>query len=92
MFIGKRSCAAFGNSSGDREMLEWIAAGDGARLAMLVLHDDPAREFAYGPAGNLPDTRIGRFPDALMIEARSRGWTVISMQNYWTRMFAFDQG
>jgi hypothetical protein len=92
MFIGKRPCAAFGNSTGDCEMLEWTAAGDGARLAMLVHHDDPAREFAHGPVGNLPNTRIGRFPDALMIEARSRGWTVISMQNDWTRMFAFDQG
>ncbi len=50
LFIGKRPYAAFGNSDGDREMLEWTAAGEGARLMMLVLHDDAEREYAYGPA------------------------------------------
>jgi phosphoglycolate phosphatase-like HAD superfamily hydrolase len=50
LFIGERPVAAFGNSGGDREMLEWTAAGDGARLMMLVLHDDAEREYAYGPA------------------------------------------
>jgi hypothetical protein len=49
VFIGKRPAAAFGNSGGDREMLEWTAAGDGARLMMMVLHDDAEREYAYGP-------------------------------------------
>jgi phosphoglycolate phosphatase-like HAD superfamily hydrolase len=90
MFIGKRPYAAFGNSDGDRQMLEWTGAGDGARLKMLVYHDDPMREYAYGPAGGLPDTKIGTFSDALMAEAKLRGWTVISMKNDWKRMFYFD--
>ena len=55
LFIGKRPQIAFGNSDGDREMLEWTTAGDGARLGLLVLHDDAEREFAYGPANGLPD-------------------------------------
>ena len=55
--IGRRPDAAFGNSTGDREMLEWTDAGTGARLKMLVLHDDAAREYAYGPAAGLPDTQ-----------------------------------
>ncbi len=55
--IGRRPRFAFGNSIGDREMLEYTKAGDGARLAMLVLHDDGAREYAYGPARGLPDTQ-----------------------------------
>src|SRR6476469_6521089 len=60
--IGRRPYAAFGNSTGDRQMLEYTTAGDGARLAMLVLHDDAKREYAYGPATGLPDTRVGDFP------------------------------
>jgi hypothetical protein len=56
LFIGKRPQAAFGNSGGDQQMLEWIQAGGGARLMMLVHHDDATREYAYGPAGGLPDT------------------------------------
>ena len=50
LMIGRRPYAAFGNSTGDRQMLEYTKAGDGARLAMLVLHDDAKREYAYGPA------------------------------------------
>jgi phosphoglycolate phosphatase-like HAD superfamily hydrolase len=90
MFIGKRPYAAFGNSNGDRAMLDWTGAGAGARLEMLVHHDDPAREYAYGLAGNLPDTKVGTFSDALMAESKSRGWTVISMKNDWKRIFPFD--
>jgi LysM repeat protein/phosphoserine phosphatase len=52
-FIGRRPIAAFGNSGGDRQMLEWTAAGDGPRLMMLVFHDDAEREYAYGPANGL---------------------------------------
>ena len=55
--IGRRPYAAFGNSTGDRQMLEYTWAGDGARLAMLLLHDDAKREYAYGPAQGLPDTQ-----------------------------------
>ena len=89
LFIGKRPHAAFGNSVGDREMLEWTGAGSGARLRMLVHHDDARREFAYGPAGGLADTKIGTFPDSLMTEAKARGWTVISMKSDWKQIFAF---
>ena len=88
LFIGKRPYAAFGNSTGDREMLEWTGAGDGARLKMLVHHDDEEREYAYGPAGGLPDTKVGTFSLSLMDEAKSRGWTVISMKSDWKRIFA----
>jgi len=87
LFIGKRPYVAFGNSSGDREMLEWTGAGDGARLKMLVLHDDAEREYAYGPADGLPDTKVGTFPQALMDEAKQKGWVVISMKNDWKTIF-----
>jgi phosphoglycolate phosphatase-like HAD superfamily hydrolase len=91
LFIGKRPCAAFGNSTGDREMLEWTQAGDGARLMMLVLHDDPTREYAYGPAAGLPDTKVGTFTQALYDEAKSKGWNVISMKKDWKHIFAFEK-
>jgi phosphoserine phosphatase len=87
LFIGKRPYAAFGNSGGDREMLEWTGAGDGARLKMLVLHDDGAREYAYGPANGLPDTKVGTFSQALADEAKAKGWVVISMKNDWKTIF-----
>ena len=66
------------------------AAGAGARLKMLVLHDDAAREYAYGPAQGLPDTKVGTFTQALYDEAKKNGWTVISMKNDWKRIFAFE--
>jgi hypothetical protein len=87
LFIGERPQIAFGNSNGDREMLEWTTAGDGARHGFLVLHDDAAREFAYGPANGLPDSAIGTFSQALMDEAKARGWTVISMKDDWKTIF-----
>jgi hypothetical protein len=89
LFIGKRPCAAFGNSAGDQQMLEWTQAGNGARLMMLVLHDDPEREYAYGPADGLPDTKVGTFPDSLMAEAKKRGWVILSMKNDWKHIFGF---
>ncbi len=82
LVIGRRPYAAFGNSDGDRQMLEWTQAGDGARLMMLVHHDDAAREYAYGPKSH-----VGTFSDALMAESKRRGWTVISMKNDWNRVF-----
>lgn len=91
LFIGKRPYAAFGNSPGDKQMLAWTQAGDGARLMMLVLHDDPTREYAYGPANGLPDTKVGTFTQALYDEAKSKGWNVISMKNDWKRIFTFDK-
>jgi hypothetical protein len=90
LMIGRRPYAAFGNSTGDQQMLEYTAAGDGARLMMLVLHDDAQREYAYGPAQGLPDTKVGTFTQALYDEAKKKGWTVISMKNDWNRIFAFE--
>jgi len=91
MFIGKRPYAAFGNTAGDAQMLEWTQAGDGARLMMLVLHDDEKREYAYGPARGLPDTHVGTFSEALLTQADKSGWHVISMKTDWKRIFAFDK-
>jgi len=88
LMIGRRPFAAFGNSTGDRQMLEYTKAGDGDRVAMLLLHDDDKREYAYGPATGLPDTKVGTFTQALYDEAKSKGWTVISMKNDWKRIFA----
>ncbi len=85
--IGRRPIAAFGNSDGDQQMLEWTQAGSGARLMMLVHHDDAAREFAYGA-----ESKIGTFSDALMAEAKKDGWTVISMKDDWKKIFAFEDG
>jgi phosphoglycolate phosphatase-like HAD superfamily hydrolase len=90
LMIGRRPRAAFGNSTGDREMLEYTGAGAGARLMTLVLHDDAQREYAYGPARGLPATKVGTFTPALDDEAKKEGWTVISMKNDWKRIFAFE--
>jgi hypothetical protein len=61
MMIGRKPILAFGNSNGDRQMLEYTKTAGGARLALLVLHEDDKREYAYGPAQGLPDTKVGRF-------------------------------
>ena len=90
LFTGKRPIAAFGISSGDRQMLEYTGSGVGARLIMLVLHDDAGREYAYGPARGLPDTKVGTLPQALYDEAKAKGWTVISMKNDWKRIFPWE--
>ncbi len=90
LMIGQRPNAAFGNSTGDRQMLEYTKAGDGARLSMLVLHDDAKREYAYGPALGLPATKVGAFTQALYDQAKKQGWTVISMKNDWKHVFSFE--
>jgi hypothetical protein len=90
LIIGRRPQAAFGNSGGDRQMLEYTGAGDGARLMMLVLHDDGKREYAYGPAEGLPDTKVGTFTQALYDEARKSGWVVISMKKDWKKIFVWE--
>ena len=86
--IGRRPIAAFGNSRGDKEMLEYTQGGSGARFLLLVLHDDAAREYAYGPAKGLPDTKLGAFPQALYDQAKKDGWTVVSMKDDWNQIFA----
>ncbi|MFA5951198.1 MAG: haloacid dehalogenase-like hydrolase [Hyphomicrobium sp.] len=85
LVIGRRPVAAFGNSIGDKEMLEYTQAGEGARLMLLVHHDDAVREYAYGP-----ESKVGTFTEALMEEAKSKGWIVVSMKNDWKRIFAFE--
>ncbi len=91
LMIGRRPYAAFGNSPGDQQMLEYTTAGDGRRLGMLVLHDDSKREYAYGPAQGLPESKVGTFPQALYDDAKKRGWVVISMKDDWKRLFSFDK-
>jgi hypothetical protein len=91
LLIGRRPIAAFGNTDGDRQMLEYTKAGDGARLSMLVLHDDAKREYAYGPAQGLPATKVGSFSQALYDQAKKQGWIVISMKDDWKKIFAFEQ-
>jgi phosphoserine phosphatase len=85
LMIGQRPTIAFGNSGGDQQMLEYTQGGDGARLMLLVHHDDAVREYDFGA-----ESKVGTFSDALMAEARQRGWIVVSMKNDWNRIFAFD--
>jgi phosphoglycolate phosphatase-like HAD superfamily hydrolase len=84
-FIGRRPVAAFGNSDGDQQMLEWTAGGEGARLMLLVHHDDAEREYAYDRR-----SQIGRL-DKAWDEALERGWTVVSMARDWRRIFPFEE-
>jgi hypothetical protein len=83
-FIGRRPIAAFGNSDGDLAMLQYTAAGPGARLLVYVHHDDAEREWAYDR-----QSHIGRL-DRGLDEANARGWTVVSMQQDWKTVFAFE--
>jgi phosphoglycolate phosphatase-like HAD superfamily hydrolase len=86
LMIGRRPVAAFGNSAGDQQMLEYTQAGEGARLMVLVHHDDVKREYAYGRK-----SKVGTFPDDLMAEAKKNGWVVISMKNDWRVIFPFEK-
>jgi haloacid dehalogenase-like hydrolase len=83
-YIGRRPIAAFGNSDGDLEMLQWTTAGRGARLALIVHHTDAEREWAYDRKSS-----FGRLDKALD-EAQARGWTVVSMKDDWKRIFPFE--
>ena len=89
--IGRRPVMAFGNSNGDREMLEYTEGGGGARFELLVLHDDAAREYAYGPAKGLPNIKLGAFTQDLYDQSKKDGWTVVSMKEDWKRIFAFEK-
>jgi len=82
--IGRRPIAAFGNSDGDLQMLQYTAAGGGARLMLLVHHTDAEREYAYDRKSS-----IGRLDKALD-EADAKGWTVVSMKADWKRIFPFE--
>jgi len=84
-FIGRRPLAAFGNSDGDLEMLQWTAAGSGAQLMLLVHHTDAKREYAYDRQAH-----FGRLNKALD-DARQQGWVVVDMQKDWQRIFPFDK-
>jgi hypothetical protein len=88
--IGRRPIMAFGNSDGDREMLEYTQGGSGARFMLLVLHDDAEREYAYGPAKGLPDVKLGAFTQALYDQAKKNNWTVVSMKGDWKNVFDFQ--
>lgn len=91
LMIGRRPRAAFGNSTGDRQMLEYTKAGDGARLAVLVLHDDAQREYAYGPAEGLPKTKVGKFSQELYDSAQKQEWVVVGMKKDWKVIFPFEK-
>jgi hypothetical protein len=83
-FIGRRPIAAFGNSDGDLQMLQWTGAGSAARFCLYVHHTDAAREWAYDNPSS-----IGQL-DKGLIEAKARGWTVVSMKDDWKKIFAFQ--
>jgi phosphoglycolate phosphatase-like HAD superfamily hydrolase len=84
MHIGRRPIAAFGNSDGDLQMLQWTTAGTGSRFGLLVNHTDASREYDYqvGPMGKL---------DVALNEANAKGWTVVDMKQDWKRIYPFEK-
>jgi hypothetical protein len=85
-YIGRQPIFAFGNSTGDKEMLEWTANCKGLCFTGLVHHDDGKREYDYGP-----DSDVGHFPVELMEYALANGWNVVSMRNDWNRIFSWGK-
>ena len=83
--IGRRPIAAFGNSDGDLQMLQWTTAGDGSRFALLIHHTDGEREWAYDRKSS-----IGRLDNALD-EAQAKGWTVVDMKKDWKVVYPSEQ-
>lgn len=81
--IGRRPIAAFGNSDGDLQMLQWTTAGTGRRLGIIIHHTDEEREWAYDS-----DSHVGRLDEALK-QADGNGWVVVDMENDWSRVFSF---
>ncbi len=84
-FIGRRPIAASGNSDGDLQMLQWTAAGKGARLMVLIHHTDAEREWAYDR-----ESHIGRLDKALD-EANAKGWTVVDIKKDWKVIYPFEK-
>jgi phosphoglycolate phosphatase-like HAD superfamily hydrolase len=84
-FIGRRPIAAFGNSDGDLQMLQWTTAGSGARFALIVHHTDAEREWAYDRTSS-----IGKLDKALD-EGQARGWTIVDMKKDWKRIYPFEK-
>jgi hypothetical protein len=82
--VGRRPIAAFGNSDGDLQMLQWTAAGDGPSFCLYVHHTDAEREWAYDR-----DSHVGSLDEGLK-EAEARGWTVVDMKKDWKTVFAFE--
>ena len=82
--IGRRPIAAFGNSDGDLQMLQWTAAGRGPRFCLYVHHTDEQREWAYDRKSH-----IGKF-DKGLDEANEKGWTVVDMKNDWVVIHPFQ--
>jgi hypothetical protein len=83
--IGRRPIAAFGNSDGDLQMLQWTAAGSGPRFCLYVHHTDYEREWAY-----VRQSHVGRL-DKGLDEAKAKGWTVVSMKDDWKHVFPFER-
>ncbi len=84
MHIGRQPIAAFGNSDGDLQMLQWTAAGTGSRFGLLVHHTDSVREYAYEA------TPLGKL-DVALKEAEAKGWTVVDMKQDWNRIYPFEE-
>jgi hypothetical protein len=84
MHIGRRPLAAFGNSDGDLQMLQWTAAGAGPRFCLYIHHTDGDREWAYDR-----DSKIGCL-DKGLDEAKAKGWTLVNMKTDWKRVFPFE--
>jgi phosphoserine phosphatase len=84
-FIGRRPIAAFGNSDGDLQMLQWTTAGEGERFGLIVHHTDAERKWAYDRKSG-----IGRLDKALD-EAKAKGWTVVDMKRDWKTVFSFEK-
>jgi hypothetical protein len=82
--IGRRPIAAFGNSDGDLQMLQWTTAGDGPRFALYVHHTDGEREWAYDR-----DASMGRL-DKGLDEAQAKGWTVVDMKQDWRVIYPHE--
>lgn len=83
LHIGKKPIAVFGNSDGDKEMMEWAQSEDGAKLLVLVHHDDEQREYAYDQNAHLG----GKLSKKTMQIAKEKGWLTVSMKDDWNKVF-----